>query len=211
MREIVFEEIRMAAEALLASHRTQAGHGIDHALRVVANAQQIHASEGGDWGIISLAALLHDVGDAKFHNGIERSGEFARAILAEHQATPSLIESVVHIVDNISFRNRDTSAPLTWEGQIVQDADRLEALGAIGVVRTIEYGATRQQPFFIPGDPPAQQRSGVGHFYQKLFLLKDMLNTQTARRLAEDREEFMRQFLAQYLLEMSVAENVNRD
>ncbi|MGB7344793.1 MAG: HD domain-containing protein [Pirellulaceae bacterium] len=181
-----------------------AGHGMDHVLRVLVSARAIQSEVGGDLQIVELAALLHDVGDAKFHDGVERSAEFAREMLSGLGAGDELTEHVAHIVDNISFRKGDSAKPLSLEGQIVQDADRLDALGAIGIVRTIEYGAAPPQgvpvqPFHLPDAGDA--KTGVGHFHEKLFKLKSLMNTDAGRRMAEDREAFMRTFLNQFLLE----------
>ncbi|SMP46187.1 uncharacterized protein SAMN06265222_10282 [Neorhodopirellula lusitana] len=182
---------RMAGQA--------AGHGMDHVLRVLSSARAIQSRTGGDLMIVELAALLHDVGDAKFHDGVERSAEFTREILLELGADDADIQHVAHIVDNISFRKRDAAKPLSLEGQIVQDADRLDALGAIGIVRTIEFGAAFGQPFYLPNAP--SEKTGVGHFHDKLFKLKSLMNTDAARNMAQDREAFMRQFLDQFLAE----------
>ena len=145
---------RMAGQA--------AGHGMDHVLRVLGSARKIQAEAGGDLQVVELAALLHDVGDAKFHDGVERSAEFAREILGGLGADDELIEHIAHIVDNISFRKGPSAKPLSLEGQVVQDADRLDALGAIGIVRTIEYGAAFGQPFYLADAGDA--KTGVGHF-----------------------------------------------
>jgi uncharacterized protein len=168
-------------------------------LRVVQNARQLQSEVGGDRLIIDLSALLHDVGDAKFHAGRERSGEFAREILGELQAPAELIHQVAEIVDNISFRKRVDANTLSLEGKIVQDADRLDALGAIGIVRTIEFGAEFGQPFWSADR--GVTRTGVGHFYEKLFKLTGLMNTAPARRIAQQRETFMRHFLDQFFLE----------
>ncbi len=176
-----------------------AGHGMDHVMRVLSSARVIQAEVGGDLEIVELAALLHDVGDAKFHDGVERSAEFTREILAGHGADGESIEHVAHIVDNLSFRKGKSAKPLSLEGQVVQDADRLDALGAIGIVRTIEYGAAIGQPFYLADAGDA--KSGVGHFYEKLFKLKSLMNTDAGRRLAEDREAFMQTFLDQFMRE----------
>jgi len=187
----------------------QAGHGMDHVHRVLANAQQIQAEVGGDRFIVELACLLHDVGDAKFNDGMERSAQFAREILEEVGVQPAAIQHIADIVDNISFRKGVDPRTLTLEGQIVQDADRLDALGAIGIVRTIEYGAACDQPFFLSGSPDqiASSRTGIGHFFQKLFRLRELLNTEVARRLAAERERFMRDFVAQYLSEVGLSQS----
>ncbi|MDA8744824.1 HD domain-containing protein [Rubripirellula amarantea] len=176
-----------------------AGHGMDHVLRVLASARAIQAEVGGDLVVVELAALLHDVGDAKFHDGVERSAEFAREILCSLGANNDLVEHVAHIVDNISFRKGESAKPLSLEGQVVQDADRLDALGAIGIVRTIEYGAAFGQPFYLPDAGDA--KTGVGHFHEKLFKLKSLMNTDAGRRMAEDREAFMQTFLDQFMCE----------
>lgn len=175
----------------------QAGHGVDHVLRVLKTAEKIQAEVGGDAFVVALAAWLHDVGDAKFHQGIERSAQFTQEILASLDVGRSVIDHVTHIVDNISFRKGSQAAALSLEGQIVQDADRLDALGAIGIVRTIEYGAAFGQPFYIQ-DNCDSRPTGVGHFYDKLFKLRELLNTEPARQIAEQREAFMRDFLNQY-------------
>ena len=176
-----------------------AGHGFDHVQRVVQSARNISDEIGGDRFVIELAALLHDVGDAKFHDGVELSGKFAREILSEFEVVPDVIRHVVQIVENVSFRKRESAESLTLEGQIVQDADRLDALGAVGIVRTIEYGAAVGQPFYVPDDPAA--KSGVGHFDEKLFKLRQLMNTEVGKRLAEQRESFMRAFLNQFYCE----------
>jgi len=185
-------------------HQRGAGHGMDHVDRVRNCARIIHAEVGGDSLVIDLAALLHDVGDAKFHHGVERSGEFSKEILDPLGVNKEIITQVVHIVDHISFRSRDRGEELTLEGKIVQDADRLDALGAIGIVRTIEFGASIDQPFHDPSSP--SHPSGIQHFHEKLFRLRELMNTDIAKRMAKDREDFMRLFLNQYMAEYAVTE-----
>ncbi len=177
----------------------QAGHGLDHVWRVVNSAREIQAQIGGDRLVVELSALLHDIGDAKFNDGVERSAEFSRIILIELGASLATIDHVVEIVDNISFRKGIDPETLSLEGKIVQDADRLDALGAIGIVRTIEYGAVKGQPFYEPGNLGPDSKSGIGHFHEKLFKLRALLNTEPARQIAQQREEFMHQFLNQFL------------
>jgi uncharacterized protein len=173
-----------------------AGHGFDHIQRVWNTARVIQNKTGGDLFVIELAALLHDIGDAKFHGGKERSKEFSTEILQRLGVAGDLTQHVGLIVDNISFRKRDSAEPLSIEGQIVQDADRLDALGAIGIVRTIEFGAAFDQPFYSDGDET--QKTGIGHFYEKLFKLRDLMNTVAGRELAKEREAFMHAFIAQF-------------
>ncbi|WP_146597181.1 HD domain-containing protein [Novipirellula galeiformis] len=176
----------------------QAGHGIDHVVRVLTLARQIQSEVGGNRLVVELAALLHDVGDAKFHNGQERSAEFSREILRGLDVDGDVIDHVAAIVDNISFRKGVDSESLTFEGKIVQDADRLDALGAIGIVRTIEYGAAVGQPFYLSENENGEHKMGIDHFDEKLFKLRDLLNTEPARRIAVQREQFMRTFLNQF-------------
>lgn len=184
-----------------------AGHGMDHVQRVVSNARLLQQQVGGNSDIVDLAALLHDIGDAKFHNGRERSAEFARDILEGLEAKKGVIDHVAHIVDNISFRKGFDSGQLSLEGKIVQDADRLDALGAIGIVRTIEYGAAQGQPFYTT-EP--EEKCGIGHFHEKLFRLKALMNTEAARQMAEDREQYMQGFVSQYLKEWRLAAPATR-
>lgn len=194
----VIQQIKKEVQQIL--HSQGAGHGWDHIQRVYTTATDIQSVEGGELWTIELAALLHDVGDAKFHDGKERSGEISRDLLKRYNVSKEQTEPIVHIVENLSFRKRDTALPLTTEGQIVQDADRLDALGAVGIVRTIEYGQYRSQPFYDVANPLG--KSGVIHFHEKLFRIPDLLNTQTAKAIAVERIEFMRSFLFQYFSEI---------
>lgn len=193
-QEIIASTEHMVAERMRGQ---QAGHGLDHVLRVLRTTREIQAEIGGDRTVAELAALLHDVGDAKFHHGIERSAEFSQEILTRLGVDGEIIASVLTIVENISFRKGFDSQLLSLEGKIVQDADRLDALGAIGIVRTIEYGSSFDQPFYAP----SLAKTGVAHFHEKLFKLPDLMNTEPARRIAARRESFMLDFLKQFFLE----------
>jgi uncharacterized protein len=178
-----------------------AGHGYDHIQRVWNTARNLQKKSGGNLLVIELAALLHDIGDAKFHDGKECSKEFSVEILNQLGVDEVTINHVAQIVDNISFRKRASAEPLSHEGQVVQDADRLDALGAIGIVRTIEFGAAFAQPFYaptpvLPNSEP--QKTGIGHFHEKLFKLRDLMNTDAGREMAKAREDFMRAFLNQF-------------
>lgn len=187
----------------------QAGHGVDHVLRVLRTARELQSQVGGDRYVIELAALLHDIGDAKFHDGVERSGEFSRQILVAQGVDRTTIAHVAEIADTISFRKQTDRKTLSIEAQIVQDADRLDALGAIGIVRTIEYGAAKGQPFYLADDKHSDQPTGIGHFHDKLFRLTELMNTDAARKIARQREAFMKTFVQQYLFE-SNAESASR-
>jgi uncharacterized protein len=198
--ESVIECVEREVHALL--EQQGAGHGMDHILRVRECAMHLQSRLGGDAVVIELSALLHDVGDAKFHNGQERTGELSRQVLKRHGLPDSLVSHVIHIVENLSYRKRAVAEPLSMEGEIVQDSDRLDALGAAGIVRTIEYGQFKGQPFFDPLDP--ERPSGVTHFRDKLFRISAMMHTAPAREIAHQREAFMKQFLNQYFEEINV-------
>lgn len=184
-----------------------AGHDWAHVQRVVSNALAISRECGGDQAVIELSALLHDIGDAKFHGGQERSGEFSQAILENFGLSSAIIDQVVDIVDNISFRKRETAAPLSLEGEIVQDADRLDALGAIGIVRTIEYGHSIGRPFHSSDGSPAT----IDHFHEKLLTLSSQMNTEVGRRIAVEREQFMVEFLKRFKSEAVSLNNENQN
>lgn len=200
-RELI-EQVSSIVRSRLADQG--AGHGFDHIQRVWKTARKLQSMCGGDLLVIELAALLHDIGDAKFHDGKECSKQFSIEILNELGVDEVTVNHVAQIVDNISFRKRASAESLSLEGQVVQDADRLDALGAIGIVRTIEFGAAFDQPFYDPnpvlptGEP---QKTGIGHFHEKLFKLRDLMNTDAGRDMAKARENFMRAFICQFELE----------
>lgn len=198
--EVVQEVTRIVRSRMA---KLGAGHGFDHVQRVLNTSRLLQNKCGGDLLVIELSALLHDIGDAKFYEGEERSKEFAIEILLGLRVDQFVVDQVGKIVDNISFRKRDTAEVLSLEGQVVQDADRLDALGAIGIVRTIEFGAVFKQPFYLPGQVGSgkPQKTGVGHFHQKLFKLRALMNTEPAREMAKAREDFMRAFLRQFEVE----------
>ena len=176
-----------------------AGHGWDHIHRVRRTVMSIHAEEGGDPCVVELAALLHDIGDAKFNDGQERSGELAHGMLQKHQVDPNTIRHIVHIIENLSFRKRNQAEPLSHEGKIVQDADRLDALGAIGIGEQLNTANTNPS---LSSTTKSHLLPRELHFKEKLFKLKDLLNTASARRIADQRVDFMRLFLQQYFDEL---------
>ena len=200
-RELI-EQVSSIVRSRLAEQG--AGHGYDHIQRVWKTACHLQGICGGNLLVIELAALLHDIGDAKFHHGKECSKKFSVEILNDLGADEVTVNHVAQIVDNISFRKRASAEVLSLEGQVVQDADRLDALGAIGIVRTIEFGVAFDQPFYDaePARHNAEQKkTGVGHFHEKLFKLRNLMNTDAGREMAKTREDFMRSFLAQFELE----------
>lgn len=193
----------------------EAGHDWFHIERVYKNAVQI-AQDSNDINIlvIELGALLHDIADSKFHNGDESVGpKIAREFLQMHQVDENIIREVVSIIENISFKStkEKTKKYTSKELQIVQDADRLDAIGAIGIARAFNYGGFKNRELYNPLVKPNLNMSKeeyknskaptINHFYEKLLLLKDKMNTQKGRELAEERHRFMEVFLEQFYKE----------
>ena len=185
------------------------GHDIWHTVRVHDLAVAICREEGGDERIVRLAALLHDADDRKLFgdNGHANARRFmdSEGIPAETQ------ERIVRVISQISFKGTDSVVPDTLEGRIVQDADRMDAIGAIGVARAFAYGGSRGRPMHIPGEGPklgmddeayrSNEGTTVNHFHEKLLLLRDMMNTDTARRMARARHDYMAGFLEEFAAE----------
>ncbi|WP_266205700.1 HD domain-containing protein [Pontibacter kalidii] len=189
------------------------GHDWWHVLRVWNNAKHIAASEKADVYVVELAALLHDIGDHKFHNGDDTVGpRMAREWLEQQQVEEEVISHVCSIIRDLSFKGAGTSpAMLTLEGKIVQDADRLDAIGAIGIARTFAYGGHRNREMYNPGIKPELHETfeayksstapTINHFYEKLLLLKDRMHTATAKKIALQRHQYMEGFLEQFFAE----------
>lgn len=187
------------------------GHDWQHIRRVTDTALRIAASEpSADARIVELAALLHDIADYKMHDGDTDVGpRTARDWLMQNGCDPAVTEAVVAIVRDVSFKGADVPpAPLSLEGQIVQDADRLDAIGAIGIARAFAYGGAKGRPIYAPDVPAihhdtfaayqASRSGSLNHFYEKLLLLKDRMNTPAARAMAEERHAFMLAFLSHF-------------
>ncbi len=195
----------------------EAGHDWYHIDRVYRNALRIAKTEKADEFVVSLGALLHDIADSKFHDGNEKIGpQIARDFLKSMQLQPLVIERVVDIVENISFKNSlDTKRLVgkTPELMIVQDADRLDAIGAIGIARAFNYGGYKNRPFYDPDLSPNLKMSKeeykrshsptINHFYEKLLLLKDRMNTETGKAMANQRHQYMLDFLDQFFSEFN--------
>lgn len=191
----------------------EGGHDWWHIKRVRDSAKTIGLAEGADLFIVELAALLHDIADHKFHDGNESIGsETAARFLFNQSCDKNIIKHIVDIIDNISFKGGQQQPYInTIEFKVVQDADRLDAIGAIGIARAFNYGGFRNRPLFDPNCPPnpnmdkATYMLGksptINHFYEKLLLLKDRMNTQKGKELAEQRHSFMEQFLDQFYKE----------
>ena len=171
------------------------GHDFDHTLRVYHMATRLAEEEGADLQTVQLAALLHDVDDRKLSPETYEGKLRAVAFLKENGVEDGKIESIVDIVSRISF-SAQLPPPESIEGKCVQDADRLDAMGAIGIARTFAYGGNRGRRMHDPEG--VDKNASIQHFYDKLLRLKDSMNTPTGRRMAEERDRFMRQFLEQF-------------
>lgn len=178
------------------------GHDIEHIRRVVFLSQQITEKEQAinrtnyDLFLILVSAYLHDVIDDKIVTDTEAKKEEVSHYLQSLNFSDTLIDDVFLIIERISFRkNKEKKQLLTNEGKIVQDADRLDAIGAIGIGRAFYYGSNRKQPMY---DDEKNSNGVIQHFYDKLFLLKDKLNTETAKMMAEKRHNMMVTFVKQF-------------
>ena len=191
----------------------EAGHDWFHIERVWKTAKHIAAGETANLLIVELGALLHDIADSKFHNGDETLGpRIAREFLTKAAADESVITAVENIIRHISSKGSYQSEQYrTIELDIVQDADRLDALGAIGIARAFNYGGFKNRKLYDPAIKPVHyttkeqyknnEAPTLNHFYEKLFLLKDKMNTETGKRIAEDRHRFMETFVEQFYRE----------
>ena len=176
------------------------GHGFDHALRVWRNAMRIAETEQGcDRQIVSLAALLHDVDDHKLF--ATENNANARRFLEAHEVPAETAERICAAVNAVSFSKNRGKRPETPEGRIVQDADRLDAIGAVGIARTFAYGGKHGR---MPED-------SIAHFHEKLLLLKEMMNTEKAKAMAGERHAFMEAFLREWDAETDTAEENSDD
>ncbi len=188
------------------------GHDWWHIYRVWKNAITICEHEKADSFIVQLAALLHDLDDWKFNNAADETPHRAKAWLDSLSVESSITDAVCRIIMHISFKGAGVENKMdSLEGFIVQDADRLDAIGAIGIARAFAYGGYKNRLLYDPNSPPQRHNtfeqykinnsSTINHFYEKLLLLKDMMNTPTAQRIAEQRHEYMEQFLTQFMNE----------
>jgi len=189
------------------------GHDWWHVHRVWLTAIEIGSAEGVDLDVVQLAALLHDIADAKFHDGDEEIGSrTAAAWLCSLDVDKQTVDHVAQIIREMSFKGAGVETPMpTREGMVVQDADRLDALGAIGIARAFAYGGSRGRVLYDPESAPvmhatvdeyrSHQGSTLNHFFEKLLLLKDRMNTESARRIANERHQFLEDFLGQFLAE----------
>ncbi len=190
------------------------GHDLYHTLRVLKLALKLAEQEKADKETVAFAALLHDVDDKKLSPKTAENKDRAVNYLKSKKFSAEKINGITKIIDEISFRGTDSVTPSSIEGKCVQDADRLDALGAIGIARAFAYGGSRNRPLYDPETPPEtnlsaeeyfkNNSSSINHFYEKLFLLKDLMNTKTGKEIAEERTEFMKVFVAEFLKEWDV-------
>lgn len=192
----------------------EGGHDWFHVERVYNNTMLIAKNENVDFTIVSLGALLHDIADSKFHNGDETIGpKLAREFLFQQNVDSVVIEHVIKIIENISFKSslegeEKFNSP---ELNTVQDADRLDAIGAIGIARCFNYGGFKNREIYNPEVIPnlnmskveykASTAPSINHFYEKLLLLKDKMNTKTGKQIAMERHRFMELYLKQFYAE----------
>lgn len=194
-------------------YHAEGGHDWWHVYRVWQLAKTIAKSENVKGIIVELGALLHDIADAKFNDGNETIGPAkAHAFLSKIGVDTTTINAVVYIIQNISFKGGfESDQPKPIELQVVQDADRLDAIGAIGVARAFNYGGFKNRKLYNPNIPPAQYTNKeayknntaptINHFYEKLLLLKDKMNTDTGKKIALHRHQYMLHFLEQFFNE----------
>ncbi|MGO4772565.1 HD domain-containing protein [Flavobacterium sp. W22_SRS_FK3] len=194
-------------------NNAEGGHDWFHIERVHKNALLIAKDIDCDLTVVQLGALLHDIADSKFHNGDETIGpKTARLFLESENVSEKIIEHVVNIIENISYKGGNFEKKFSSiELDIVQDADRLDAIGAIGVARAFNYGGFKNRALYNPEIAPITNMTKeeyknnnaptLNHFYEKLLLLKDKMNTETGKQIAAERHRFMEMFLAQFYAE----------
>lgn len=211
MSSFLVDKTAAYVKATMASEGT--GHDWFHIERVWRLAKNIQAQEGGDLEIVELAALLHDIADWKFSDGdLQAGSRVSREWLSQIGASEEIINHVCDIVGNLSYKGAGVPDKMkSLEGQIVQDADRLDAMGAIGIARCFAYGGHKNKPLYDPEIKPtihasfeeykSKEGTTFNHFYEKLFLLKDRMNTEAAKRIASERHEFMQEFVDRFLKE----------
>ena len=189
------------------------GHDWWHIERVYNNARAINKKEKADHFIVGLTVLLHDVGDRKVLGTVEDDYSIAENFLRKVKVSENDIKEVLFIIRNMSFSHslNKKQANISKEFQVVQDADRLDALGAIGIARTFAYGGSKQRPLYDPTKRPQNinttanyrklNSSSFHHFYEKILVLKNLMNTETGKTIAIERHKYLQEYMKQFLLE----------
>lgn len=207
---LVEKTIRFVKETL---KNAEGGHDWFHIERVYKNACLIAQGETCNQTVVKLAALLHDIADSKFYNGDETVGPAVAKAFLEKENTPSeIVEHVIQIIENVSFKGGNEKQTFySIELAIIQDADRLDAIGAIGIARAFHYGGFKNRKIYDPAIQPNLQLTKeeyknataptINHFYEKLLLLKDRMNTETGKSFAQKRHAFMENYLKQFYSE----------
>ncbi|MCL1669376.1 HD domain-containing protein [Elizabethkingia ursingii] len=207
MNDLISKTIEFVKKKL---EGAEAGHDWFHIERVWKLSKKIAEAEECNIEVIELGALLHDIADPKFHNGDENIGpDTAKTFLESQNVDENIIQQVIFIIRNISFKNRNEAPkekPI--ELQVVQDADRLDAIGAIGIARVFNFGGFKNNPIYIPGEEPKLNLSkeeykksngtSINHFYEKLLLLGDLMNTEKGKEMAAIRHQYIENFLQQF-------------
>jgi len=202
--------INKTAEYVKKTTSGDGSHDWWHVYRVWKNALHIAEKEKVDLFVVELAALLHDIADFKFHGGDDTAGpKVAREWLEKQNVDEDIIAHVCEIISAVTFKGAGTkSSAKTKEAMVVQDADRLDAMGAIGIARAFAYGGFKNREMYNPEIKPekhdtfeqykANQGHTINHFYEKLLLLKDLMNTETAKQISQERHVYMEQFLDRF-------------
>lgn len=187
------------------------GHDYFHTLRVYKLAKEIAEIEKANLYIVSLVSLLHDVDDIKLSPNTNKNKDNARKFLENNNVKKEVIDFICDVIGEISYKGKDTVPGKTLEARVVQDADRLDALGAIGIARAFAYGGHHNRVMYDPDILPNLDMTEVeyrnhisttiNHFYEKLFNLKDLMNTETARKIAIDREKYMKEYIERFTKE----------
>lgn len=209
MSEAIIAECESYVKQTL--RNAEGGHDWWHVYRVRKLAVRLAQQEQANLFVVELAALLHDIADSKFHGGDEELGpRLAADFLRKHHVNEEVVQQVVFIIRNISFKTTfdGLDTPVTKELAVVQDADRLDAIGAIGIARTFNYGGFKHRLIYDPAIPPQvythkeeyknTSAPTINHFYEKLLLLKNTMKTNTGKLLAEQRHVFMETYLSQF-------------
>ena len=187
------------------------GHDYFHTYRVFEMAKHLVKNEEANEQIVMLAALLHDVDDVKISPNTNKNKDNARKFLQSNNVDNQTIDLICKVIDEVSYKGNESSSPTSIEAKIVQDADRLDAIGAIGIARAFAFGGSRNRTMHNPDEPPQLNMNEqeyrnhvsttINHFYEKLFNLTNLMNTKTAKEIAIKREQYMKEFLDEFFAE----------